>query len=143
MEILFFRKHTQSHIAIRSEERVWERNQPHDHISTPSLELLVSLAVMHCTHCYDSTEQERVAAWEPSLDIHFDHVLQQQCSLSMTLGTGVRVILCKPASVAGVAQRLHAHAASSGEERRILPQPRSIARTTWLECDKKERERLA
>ena len=99
------------YIAICSEKRVWKRKQSHDHIATSSLELLVSLGVTPRFCSYDSAEQERVALWEASLDIHLHLILQQQGPLPMALGTGVRVVLRKSASFARVAERLHAHSA--------------------------------
>ena len=99
------------YIAICSEKRVWKRKQSHDHIATSSLELLVSLGVTPRFYSYDSAEQERVTLREASLDIHLHLILQQQGPLPMALGTDVRVVLCKSASFACVAERLHAHSA--------------------------------
>ena len=111
MKILLFVNCMYCYIAICGEKRVWKRKQSHDHIATSSLELLVSLGVTPPFHSYDSAEQERVALWEASLDIHLHLILQQQGPLPMALGTGVRVVLRKSASFARVAERLHAHSA--------------------------------
>ena len=111
MEILLFIDCMHPYIAIRGEQRVWKRKQSHDHIAASSFELLVSLGVTPRFHSYDSAEQERVAVREASFDIHLHLILQQQRPLPMTLGTGVCVVLCKSASFARVAERLHAHSA--------------------------------
>ena len=99
------------YIAIRGEQRVWKRKQSHDHIATSSLELLVSLGMTPPFHSYDSAEQERVALWEASLDIHLHLILQQQRPLPMALGADVRVVVRKSASLARVAERFHAYSA--------------------------------